>query len=290
MGALKRDMKRRLIQWIAFGLTNAQAGNLAEGKLYRGPWKEFCSPGLNCYSCPAAVLSCPIGAMQAVAGSLRFSFGFYVTGLLLLFGLFLGRAVCGFLCPFGLLQELLYQVPVPKRRLPWKNLIYLKYVMLLLFVILLPAFAVNYMGIGAPAFCQYICPAGTLEGGILLLLLHPELRQAAGTLFLWKLGILILTIAGCMSVMRFFCKVLCPLGAVYGLLNRFSIYRLSVESEKCVSCGLCGRNCPMETDPAVSPDSAECIRCGLCAKNCPENAIRLDFFFGARRIFNLHKR
>jgi len=93
-----------------------------------------------------------------------------------------------------------------------------------------------------------------------------------------------------MSVMRFFCKVLCPLGAVYGLLNRFSIYRLSVESEKCVSCGLCGRNCPMETDPAVSPDSAECIRCGLCAKNCPENAIRLDFFFGARRIFNLHKR
>ena len=276
-GGWSWTIKRRLIQWIAFGMTNAQMGNLATGKLYRGPWKQFCSPGLNCYSCPAAVTACPIGAMQAVAGSLEFGFSFYVAGILVLTGGLLGRAACGFLCPFGLLQDLLYKLPTPKRKLPWRPLIYLKYFLLAAFVLLLPAVATDYMGMGAPAYCEYICPAGTLEGGIPLLLLHPELRQAAGALLAWKLGILLLTLLGCMTIARFFCKVLCPLGAVYGLMNRFSVCHLRVERERCISCGRCQRACPMEIHPVVSPDSPECIRCGNCAAQCPRQAIRLAF-------------
>ncbi len=269
--------KRSLIQWLAFLLTNSQIGNLAAGKLYRGPWKQFCNPGLNCYSCPAAVTACPIGAMQAVAGSVQYGFSFLVTGSLLLAGIVLGRGVCGYLCPFGLIQELLHKIPLPKRKLPWKFLLYLKYVLLVLFVLLIPAWMTNYAGIGEPAFCKYICPAGTLEGGIPLLLMHPELRQAMGALFAWKMGILILTIAGCIVISRFFCKVLCPLGALYSLLNKYSLFHLDINPEKCVSCGHCKTICPMDVNPVEAPDSGECIRCGSCAKSCPQQAIRLKW-------------
>ncbi len=270
---MSHSMMRHLIQFIAFIMTNAQILNLGTGKIYKGPWKQFCSPGLNCYSCPAAVTACPIGAMQAVAGSSGFGLSYYVVGSLMLIGVILGRAVCGFLCPFGLFQELLHKIPSPKRVLLWKKLIYVKYVILLLFVVLLPVVSMNYAGIGEPAFCEYICPAGTLEGGIPLLLARHELRAAAGGLFLWKMGILLAVIGGCILTERFFCKVLCPLGAIYGLLNRFSVYHLSVDRNKCTSCGTCMRNCPMEINPAVHPDSAECIRCGKCTGKCPEKAI-----------------
>ena len=100
-----RGLKRKLIQIAAFGFTNAHIPNFLSGKLYTGKWKEFCAPGLNCYSCPAAAFACPIGALQAVTGSRKSPISFYVFGLLLAFGVIFGRAVCGFLCPFGLLQE-----------------------------------------------------------------------------------------------------------------------------------------------------------------------------------------
>lgn len=82
-------IKRKLIQIAAFGFTNSHLGNFAGGKLYTGKWKQFCNPGLNCYSCPAATLACPIGAMQAVAGSMQYNFSFYVVGFLLAAGVLL---------------------------------------------------------------------------------------------------------------------------------------------------------------------------------------------------------
>jgi polyferredoxin len=218
-------VKRKIIQLISFVLCNPHIKNFADGKLYTGKWKHFCSPGLNCYSCPAAALSCPIGAMQAVSGSMDFKFSFYVTGILLALGTLFGRAVCAFLCPFGLLQELLHKIPSPKIKLPaWTK--YIKYAVLLIFVLLLPVASTNYAGLGEPAFCKYICPAGTLEGGIPNLLLHEELQSLTGSLFILKLSILIITLLACIFIMRFFCKVLCPLGAIYGLCNKFSLFTL----------------------------------------------------------------
>ena len=79
---------------------------------------------------------------------------------------------------------------------------------------------------GVPAFCEYICPVGTLEGGIPLLSTHPELRRVIGTLFSVKMVILVITLVGCLSICRFFCKVMCPLGAIYGLLNKVSLFHM----------------------------------------------------------------
>ena len=269
-------MKRKIVQLAAFGYSNPYLANFKGGRLYTGKWKQFCNPGLNCYSCPAASLACPIGALQAVGGSMNFKFSFYVVGILLAFGILLGRAVCGWLCPFGFFQEVLHKIPSPKWKLK-KAFCYIKYVVLVVFVIVLPVIVTDYMGMGKPAFCQYICPVGTLEGGVPLLLSHAGLRQTAGSLFALKMMILIVTIAGCVCVYRFFCKILCPLGAIYGLLNKISIYRLEVNERRCVNCGKCKQVCKMEVDPVQQPDSAECIRCGACVAVCPAGAICMGF-------------
>ena len=131
-----------------------------------GRWEGgLCVPGLNCYSCPAASGACPIGSFQAVVGSSKFSFSYYITGFLILFGVLLGRFICGFLCPFGWFQDLLHRIPGKKlstKKL--KPLTYLKYVVLLLTVCLLPVFAVNDVGMGDPFFCKYVCPTGSSGG------------------------------------------------------------------------------------------------------------------------------
>ncbi len=273
---IKHSLKRKLFQIIAFGYSNPYLMNFKGGKIFKGKWKQFCNPGLNCYSCPAARFACPIGALQAVNGSMNFNFSFYVIGLLLAFGTLLGRFICGWLCPFGLIQEFIHKIPSSKLKLP-KIFTYIKYIILVVFVILLPILVTNYMGMGKPAFCQYICPAGTLEGGIPLLSTHPELRQTIGGLFSLKMFLLILTIIGCILIYRFFCKTLCPLGAIYGLMNKISIYHLEIDKHTCVNCGKCKNICKMEVDPVKVPNSAECIRCGECAKVCPQNAIHLGF-------------
>lgn len=263
---ITREIKRKMIQIAAFGYSNIYLGNFVGGRIYQGKWKQFCNPGLNCYSCPAARLSCPIGALQAVIGSADFHFSFYVIGFILACGVVLGRAVCGFLCPFGLMQELMYKIPFYKKKL-WKGFTYLKYVLLLIFALAMPLMFTNVVGMGAPAFCEYICPAGTLEGGIPLLLTHVELRRTVGGLFFLKLCILIGTLVGCVITCRYFCKVMCPLGAIYGLLNKISIYHMEVDLNRCITCNKCETLCPMEINPIKNPRSAECIRCGKCVKD-----------------------
>ena len=142
---ITREIKRKIIQIAAFGYSNPWLGNFAGGNIYQGNWKQFCNPGMNCYSCPAAGLACPIGAMQAGANSQTYRFGFYATGVVLAIGVVLGRAVCGFLCPFGLFQELIHKIPSPKLHLPkWTT--YIKYALLAIFVILMPMLAMDGTG------------------------------------------------------------------------------------------------------------------------------------------------
>ena len=276
-----QEMKRKIVQVAAFGYSNTYIGNFVSGQIYKGRWKQFCNPGMNCYSCPAARLACPIGAMQAVSGSMNFKLSFYVIGFVLALGVVFGRAICGFFCPFGLIQELIYKIPFPKKKL-WKWLTYVKYVLLAVLVVIMPVTMVNELGMSSPAFCEYICPAGTLEGGIPLLSTHPELRATLGALFSVKACILIITLIGCLSVCRFFCKVMCPLGAIYGLLNKVSIYHMECNKNTCVSCGKCHNICPMDVDPVKNPNSAECIRCGKCVASCPKESLALKFVYGKK--------
>ena len=170
---------RGWIQAAATLLTNIHIPNLFKGKIYQGNVKTMCVPGLNCYSCPAATSACPIGAFQAVVGSSKFKFTYYITGFFILLGVLLGRFICGFLCPFGWFQDLLHKIPGKKlSTAKLKPLRYLKYVILVVFVILLPAFVTNSLGMGDPFFCKYICPQGVLEGAIPLALANSGIRAA----------------------------------------------------------------------------------------------------------------
>lgn len=275
---------RGWIQSAAFLLTNIHLPNFSKGEIYRGSGKTVCVPGLNCYSCPGAMGACPIGSFQAVVGSSRFRFSYYITGILILLGVLLGRFICGFLCPFGWFQELLYKIPT--RKLPTKRLkplCYLKYAVLLVMVVALPVFITNELGMGTPFFCKYLCPQGVLEGAIPLSLVNNSIRAALGNLFHWKLGVLIVIAVLSVVFYRPFCKWLCPLGAFYALFNRVSLLQLKVNKDKCVSCGKCARACKMDVDVTKHPNHTECIRCGMCAKACPTGAICYSYGFGSEK-------
>lgn len=272
---MHRARLRRLSQWAALLASNPMLLNLLDGRLYKGSLKNICAPGLNCWSCPAAVLACPIGALQAVGGSMNFSVSLFALGSILLIGLLIGRSVCGWLCPFGLIQELIFKLPTPKFELP-RRLRFGKYFMLIVFVLIAPTVLTNFAGIGEPAFCEFICPVGTLEAGLPMLISRPELRAVIGNLFALKLVVLLIVLIGCVSTERFFCRTLCPLGALYGLLNRISFYRLSLDRSKCIECGQCRRRCPMSIDPTVENNSIECARCEKCSSDCPKQAIEFE--------------
>lgn len=268
--------KRKLVQALFAFTTNANVQGFLSGRIYKGRLKNICVPGLNCYSCPGALGACPIGAMQAVEGSTKYGISMYVTGFLVFVGIMLGRLVCGWLCPFGLIQELLHKIPFKKVKTPRRLnncLKWVKYVVLLITVIVLPIALTDRFGISTPFFCKYICPAGTLEGGIPLLLMNESLRGAAGFLFVWKMGLLALVTVSALLVFRPFCRWLCPLGAFYSLFNPISFYRYKVDGEKCSQCGTCGNVCKMDIIPCKNPNDLECIRCGECKKACPAGAI-----------------
>ena len=272
---------RKLVQAGWGLLSNGYVKGFLPGgpSIYTGPLKRFCVPGLNCYSCPGALGACPIGALQSALTARRRRFPFYVLGWLAAIGLLVGRFVCGWLCLFGLLQELLYKIPTPKLRIPDKidrPLRYLKYGVLALLVVGLPLLWRSEYGAGIPFFCEYLCPVGTLEGGVPLVLLNDVLRPALGWLFRWKLLILIVCILSSIFIYRPFCKYLCPLGAFYALFQRASLIRMRVDASACVNCGKCAGVCPMQVDPSKSPNSTECIRCGECVRACPADA--LSFF------------
>ena len=192
-------------------------------------------------------------------------------------GALVGRFACGWLCPFGLIQDLLHKIPFPRKIGTFKGdrlLRKFKYVILIVFVILLPLCLVDIMGQGAPYFCKLICPAGTLEGGIPLVLLNNSMRSALGWLYVWKNVLLIITIILSIIIYRPFCKYICPLGAVYSVFNPISVFRYRVDKEKCVRCGACSKACKMQIDPVNEANHPECIHCGQCKKVCGVQAIR----------------
>ncbi len=271
------DKRRHGIQALWALLTNSYLLGFVQGRIYKGKLKSLCVPGLNCYSCPGALGACPIGAMQAVIGSWNFKLTFYVAGFLMFVGALIGRFVCGWLCPFGLIQDLLHKIPFFKKIGAFRGdrvLRKLKYLILAVFVILLPMFLVDFLGQGMPWFCKLICPAGTLEGGIPLVLLNESMRSAIGRLYVWKNVLLLVTVILSILIYRPFCKYICPLGAVYSVFNPVSVFRYRVDREKCVECKACAEVCKMQVDPVKHPNDPECIRCGACKKVCPVKAIR----------------
>ncbi len=264
--------KRKLMQLYFALLFNANIKGFVSGNIYQGNTKLACVPGLNCYSCPGAVGACPLGSLQG-----SFSAGkstlFYVGGILLLYSVLFGRMICGWLCPFGLIQELVFRIKTPKlKKSPITRLLsFGKYLILGIFVFLIPIlYALKDTPL--PSFCKYICPAGTLEGGLSLLAnkVNSSYFSMLGPIFTWKFLLLVSILVGCVFIFRLFCRFICPLGALYGLFNRISIFGIRLESNKCIDCNKCLSACKMDIRRV---GDAECISCGECIPHCPTGAI-----------------
>jgi ferredoxin-type protein NapH len=221
-------------------------------------------PALNCYACPAAAFACPIGSIQHFIGAQR-KIPLYVLGVVGLIGTLVGRASCGWFCPFGWFQELLYKLPVRKLRLP-NRLNWTRYVVLGILVVAIPLIT------GEQWFCK-LCPAGTLEAGIPMILLYADLRALVGVLYWIKLGILAVFL-GWMSVTRRpFCRWVCPLGALWSPLNPVSSFRLQVHQDACTRCNRCQEVCPVDIRIYEGPNASACIRCLACIRECPVDCI-----------------
>lgn len=273
-----KTMLSRIRVWVQLlytVITNGYVYGFMNGKLYKGSLKYACVPGLNCYSCPGAVASCPLGALQNALNKRNLEVPFAVLGFFFIFGSLFGRFVCGWLCPFGLVQDLLHKIPLFRKRkqLPGhKYFKYGKYLTLFGLVVIGSVFLFSgYAKI--PAFCKFVCPSGTLFGAIPLLSTNSMLQSQIGGLFFWKLGILLFIVLLSMKIYRPFCQYLCPLGAIYGWFNRFSLVQVRWEKDKCVDCGSCKAACPVNLSPEEISVSVECIRCGKCAEVCPTSCL-----------------
>ena len=271
--------KRRLWQIISALLHNAYIPGFLGMTIYQGALKGFCVPTLNCYACPGAVMSCPIGALQHFAMGRQVPF--FLLGFLGLVGAGVGRMTCGWLCPFGFLQDMMKKISGRVVKIPrWMGK--LKYVSLVVLAIVLP-FLFNDM------WFSKLCPAGGIEGAIPWTLGGMGADSAAGfdvasmigSMFWLKMAILGAFLLAMVFVKRPFCRTMCPLGAIFSLFNKASLVRLHVDRKTCTNCGLCERMCPVDISPQLEVDSPECIKCLECTK-CPVNAITVGFGFKGR--------
>jgi polyferredoxin len=268
--------------------------------------------GFNCYACPLAAVACPIGSIQYFVGLGQVPW--YVLGVVGLVGALGGRLACGWLCPFGWFQELLYKLPVPKwmvqprdRAKGWLVLaVTLGYaagfwLMLpfaiastVLFALYLIAGLALYAFLGLsrvfalgglvlvvawithePWFCK-ICPAGMLEGGIPQVLLDAELRLWIGPLYWLKFVTLALFVAWMAVTQRPFCRWVCPLGTFWSLFNRWSTLRLAVDNNACIQCDRCWGVCPVQIRIYHDANTGSCVRCMRCIDVCPVSCIGVD--------------
>ena len=271
-----RPSKRKLIQLYSALLYNAHLRGFIDGEIYQGKAKAVCVPGFNCYSCPGAAGACPLGSIQNALSYSGHRAGWYVLGIIMIFGLSLGRTICGWLCPLGLVQELLHKIPTPKikKSRVTRALSYLKYVILAVFVVAVPMWYGVRHDLAVPGFCKYICPAGTFEGAIGLLSNPKNTSYFAmlRILFTRKFVIMIIIGTACIFCYRSFCRFICPLGAIYGLFNKLALVSVKIDENRCNGCGACGRSCKMDVRHI---GDHECINCAKCMGACNQNALSL---------------
>lgn len=264
---------RRITQFAALIVANPWFYYYKDRMLVNKSTKGLCFPGMNCYACPQAMFSCPIGALQHSFASRSASAMLYVIGTIGAIGAVVGRMPCGWVCPFGLLQDLLYKIPVPKLKLP-KYANYFKYVSLGVLAILLPFILRDH-------WFSKLCPVGVMEGGIPLQILPPSGVSSdalqPGVFFWLKIAILAVFLLWMTTTKRPFCRAVCPMGAALSLFNPISLYRLEVDTESCKKCGKCRKVCPVDINVFDNPNSLECIRCLECKKACPTGAVTSGF-------------
>jgi len=229
--------------------------------------KWLCNPVLSCHSCVLSWFACPIGVFVHYSG--YHLFPLFAFGTVLLVGALFGRLLCGWICPFGFLQDILYKIPGKKFSLPgWTEMI--KYPVLIVTVLLIPFLLGEET---AYSFCRF-CPASAIQVTI------PNVIAAGFTEIphptIIKLGILASILIMVVFSSRAFCKVLCPIGALLAPLNLLSFWTIGMSAEACVSCSKCDRSCPTAVKPSsrisqgIPPNrSFDCVVCHDCQNVCP---------------------
>jgi ferredoxin-type protein NapH len=256
---------RIAIQWICLIGSNAYLGFIKTKQVYQGPLKSACVPFLNCHACPGGVFSCPIGTLQHYITTHKFPFS--ILGVLIGTGLLVGSMTCGWLCPFGFIQDLMYKIKSFKIRIPEK-LAAFRYFIILFLVMLLPVVTHETW------FCK-LCPMGTLTAALPWALWNPIIPvynepavAISGLGMFFAVKILILLFFLCLFVVskRPFCKVICPLGAIFGVFNKYSLLRLKVDTKACKDCSDCVGTCPVDHNVGDDPNASTCVRCFKCLK------------------------
>ncbi len=268
----KRRIKdHRIGQIIASIIQFGHIPALWTGFIYQGALKQGCVPILTCWGCPLSLFSCPIGGLQHFFN--LHLFPFYILGFFGAVGIIVGRMACAWVCPFGMLQDLLNKIKTIKLRLPeWMT--YLKYAVLIGVAGIIAWFTME------PWFCK-LCPAGILEAGIPLVAVDKtgDIRALVGWLFWTKIAILGGVVFFSILIKRFFCRVFCPIGAIYSVFNKFSLVHFELTRDRCrdVDCRHCESICPMGINVYKNPNQKECIRCLECVNKCPNVAVKVKF-------------
>lgn len=256
----------RRVSQIGVGafLFNSYFAVFSTKTLYGGPLRGVCVPGLNCHSCPTALMGCPIGIAQHFAAT--HTFPWFLIGFLGIIGMISGRFTCGWLCPWGLVQDLLYRFKKWTVRIP-QFMNYLKYSILVIVVIIIPYITYEH-------WFSKLCPCGALIAAIPWALWNPVdpiLNEPyiapgmIGAMFWLKMWILGVFLVLFLFIKRPFCRTICPLGATYALFNRISLVSVQV-GEGCVDCGQCRAVCPVDLDVRREANSEACIKCLECTQ------------------------
>ncbi|MHC4233951.1 MAG: 4Fe-4S dicluster domain-containing protein [Planctomycetota bacterium] len=192
--------------------------------------------------------------------------------------LFLGRIFCNWICPYGIIHQFIgwvFNTRGAKARIEsnrYRGMFAIKY----------------YVLIGMLVACLF----GSLQIGLLdpIVFVHrafsinvvPTFNMPAQSFFGdyklhqlgWFVGGLFLFFVGMNLVIpRFFCRVICPLGALLGVLSRFAFWRIERDPQKCTDCDLCLQSCEGASDPHTQLRMSECFVCMNCIEDCPHDAL-----------------
>ena len=258
--------RRRIVQTLSLVLLNSNFWGLGT--------ERICIPVMNCEACAIAWLGCPIGM---IGSNLAFrEWPFLVLGVTLVLGALIGRLFCGWVCPMGLLQDLLYKIRSPKFKL-WRGATWIKYGFLVITVFVL-GFIFGKTPDVSPFFFCNLCPTAAIQVVLPDMLIYQDFAMTFARSL--RLSILVAVMLLSLGVHRGFCKVMCPIGALIAITNRFSLFSLKLNTSSCVSCKKCNSACPMDVPVMESPEGGravnrdtECIECLTCEQVCPTAAI-----------------
>jgi polyferredoxin/formate hydrogenlyase subunit 6/NADH:ubiquinone oxidoreductase subunit I len=212
--------------------------------------------------------------------------------------LLLGRVFCNWMCPYGTMHQFfgwIFNVHSNRANIDrnrYRGAFQIKYVILIMMIVLAALGSLQIglldpicllvrtmtVSVGPAADMASIALSHQVGSGASWLATAPgapDQRVFAGA---WFVGLLILGLVGLNLVIpRFFCRVLCPLGAFLGMLSRFALWRIDRDLTKCTDCDLCLKHCEGAADPQAALRKSECFVCFNCVDDCPEDALAFRF-------------